>query len=281
MYEYAKIYYEHHGDLEVPSKFKTNNGYTYDENGTINLGQWIDYQRRNCLANSERGKLLLEIRMRFENKKSTLSWEEMYEYAKIYYEHHGDLEVPYNFKTNDGYTYDENGTIDLGLWVFYQRRSCSPVSERGQLLLKIKMRFEKKISKHIWEEMYEYAKIYYEHHGNLEVPYNFKTNDGYTYNENGPIILGKWVVKQKYVYKNRKMDSNRIKLLEDIKIEWFSDKVDKKLQAEEITDKNKERKEKEFQNRVYSLLNMFNDKSLPTKEEINTSFYEQLNIKRR
>ena len=281
MYEYAKIYYEHNGNLEAPRKFKTNDGYTYDDNGIINLGAWISTQRKYCSPESKRGQLLLKIEMRFENKKSTLSWEEMYEYAKIYYEHHGDLEVPYNFKTNDGYTYDENGTINLGLWVFYQRRSCSPVSERGQLLLKIKMRFEKKISKHIWEEMYEYAKIYYEHHGNLEVPYNFKTNDGYTYNENGPIILGKWVVKQKYVYKNRKMDSNRIKLLEDIKIEWFSDKVDKKLQAEEITDKNKERKEKEFQNRVYSLLNMFNDKSLPTKEEINTSFYEQLNIKRR
>ena len=211
--------------------------------------------------------------MRFEKIKSTLTWEGMYGYAKIYYEHHGNLEVPGKFKTNDGYTYDENGTINLGRWIAYQRRSGSPDSERGKLLLEIGMRFENKVSKHSWEEMYEYAKIYYEHHGNLEIPYKFKTNNGYTYDENGTIILGKWVTKQKVIYKTKQMDSNRIKLLEDIKIVWFSETIDKKFQAELITEKNKERKEKEFQNRVYSLLNSLNNYPLPSKEEINNHFF--------
>ena len=221
MYEYAKIYYEHHGNLEVPRKFKTNDGYTYDENGIINLGTWISTQRKSCSPESERGQLLLKIKMRFNNIKSTLTWKSMYEYAKIYYEHHGNLEVPAKFKTNDGYTYDENGAINLGKWISYQRRSCSPESERGQLLLKIKMRFNKIKSILPWEETYEYAKIYYEHHGNLEVPYNFKTNDGYTYDENGSIKLGQWIDYQR---RNCSPESERGKLLLKIEMRFENKK---------------------------------------------------------
>ena len=100
--------------------------------------------------------------MRFENKRSKLSWGEMYEYAKIYYEHHGNLEVPQHFKTNDGYTKSDNGTISLGMWVANQRQRCNLESECGQKLLSIGMRFENKRSTLSWDEMYEYAKIYYE-----------------------------------------------------------------------------------------------------------------------
>ena len=197
MYEYAKKYYEHHGNLEVPKLFKTNDGYTRSDNGTINLGKWIYYQRQKCNPESECGQKLLAIGMRFENKRSTLSWGEMYEYAKIYYEHHGNLEVPQHFKTNDGYTKSDNGTISLGMWVANQRQKCNLESERGQKLLSIGMRFENKISTLSWGEMYEYAKIYYEHYGNLEVPFGFKTNDGYTKDDNGTINLGMWVAKQR------------------------------------------------------------------------------------
>lgn len=195
MYEYAKIYYEHYGNLEVPRTFKTNDGYTYDENGIIHLGKWISYQK-SVLLDSEKGKKLLAIGMHFEKKKSTLSWKEVYEYAKKYYEHHGNLEVPDKFKTNDGYTRNENGTINLGMWITNQRQNCEPKSERGKLLLQIGMRFETK--KNIpWEKMYEYAKKYYEYYGNLEVPQKFKTSDGCTYDENGKINLGKWIVTQR------------------------------------------------------------------------------------
>ena len=197
MYEYAKIYYEHNGNLEVPAKFKTDDGYTRSEEGAINLGTWIITQRHYCNSESERGQKLLAIGMRFENKRSTFTWEEMYEYAKIYYEHHGNLEVPYKFKTSDGYTMSAEGVINLGTWIETQRRSCNPESERGQKLLAIGMRFENKRSTFTWEEMYEYAKIYYEHHGNLEVSQRFKTNDGYTMSETGVINLGSWITNQR------------------------------------------------------------------------------------
>ena len=69
MYGYAQIYSEHYDNLEVPRRFKTNNGYEYDEAGIINLGEWIANQRKKVPPESERGQLLLAIGMRFENKR--------------------------------------------------------------------------------------------------------------------------------------------------------------------------------------------------------------------
>ena len=211
MYEYAKKYYEYYDNLEVPARFKTNNGYDYDENGIINLGTWIVNQRNKLDPESERGQLLFQIGMRFENKK--MSWEEIYAYAKKYYEHHGNLEVPARFKTNNGYDYDENGIINLGIWMTYQRRKVKSESERGQLLSQIGMRFENKRNIMPWEEMYIYAKKYYEYHGNLEVSTRFKTNNGYEYDENGIINLGQWVVTQR---KSVTFESERGQLLSQI-----------------------------------------------------------------
>ena len=199
MYEYAKIYYEHYNDLEVPTRFRTNDGYTYEEDGKIRLGNWISSQRQRLSQQSKRGHLLSEIGMRFENKNSTLSWKEMYEYAKIYYEHYNNLEVPFKFMTNDGYTPQEEGKIRLGQWISSQRRKVLPESEQGHLLTEIGMRFETKRNTLSWEETYEYAKIYYEHYNNLEVPQKFRTNDGYTYEEDGKIGLGNWISSQRRV----------------------------------------------------------------------------------
>ena len=215
MYEYAKIYYEHYNNLEVPRRFMTNDGYTYEEEGKIRLGKWISNQRQNIPQESEQGQLLTEIGMRFENK--FLSWEEMYEYAKIYYEYYNDLEVPYKFRTNDGYTYEEDGKIGLGQWIFKQRQNVPQKSEQGHLLTEIGMRFETKNNALSWEEMYEYAKIYYEHYNNLEVPVKFRTNDGYTYEEKGKIRLGQWISNQRH---NISQKSEKIQALDEIKMNW-------------------------------------------------------------
>ena len=224
MYGYAKIYYEHYNNLEVPTRFRTNDGYTYEEEGKIRLGQWINNQRRNVPQESERGYLLSKIGMRFKNKY--LGWEEMYEYAKIYYEHYNNLQVPAKFRTNDGYTYEENGKITLGRWIADQRRRASQESEKGHLLTEIGMRFETKNNTLSWEEMYEYAKIYYEHYNNLEVPVKFRTNDGYTYEEKGKIRLGLWIINQRY---NIPKESEKIQALDEIKMNWSP-----RIQKEEV-----------------------------------------------
>ena len=174
-YEVAKAYYEKHGNLEIPTNYETDDG--------IKLGRWIIKQRYQLSPESEQGQKLLSIGMRFDKKILVKSWEEIYEYAKAFYEEHGNLEVPWKYKTDD--------EIKLGRWIVWQRKITPPESEYGQKLLKIGMRFNKKLIKKSWEEMFEYAKAYYEEHGNLEVPYNYKVDD--------EIKLGRWIVWQRQV----------------------------------------------------------------------------------
>ena len=173
MFEYAKAYYEEHGNLEVP--------YNYKVDDEIKLGRWIVWQRQVTPPESEHGQKLLSIGMRFDKKTIIIPWEKMYEYAKAYYEKYGNLEVPTNYETDDG--------IRLGQWISNQRQTTNPESERGQKLATIEMRFEKKKTMLPWDEMYVYAKQYYEKHGNLEVPQKYVTDDG--------VKLGQWITNQR------------------------------------------------------------------------------------
>ena len=72
MYELAKKYYAHHGNLNVPNSFKTINGYEYDENG-VTLGSWINTQRvakKRGTLSQEREEKLLAIGMVFDVRKN-------------------------------------------------------------------------------------------------------------------------------------------------------------------------------------------------------------------
>ena len=284
-YELAKAYYEHNNNLEIPLSFKTNNGYEYDENG-IKLGAWINTQRNaykgrgNFKITEEQIRLLEEIGMIFDVYGA--KWKEKYELAKAYYEYNNNLEIPRSFKTNNGYEYDENG-INLGDWIHtnrkaYKGRGCSKITEEQiRLLEEIGMIFD--VYGANWKEKYELAKAYYEHNNNLEIPRSFRTKNGYEYEEKG-INLGNWINLQRQAYKGRghsKITEEQIRLLEEIRIIWFSQNKDDKLQLEKLTEENITRKNIEILNRARSLLNKCSDSELLSKEEINQQFLDELN----
>ena len=235
-YELAKVYYEHYGDLEVPTDFKTKNGYEYDESG-VALGSWIITQRQaykgqgTYRITDEQIKLLNQIGMRFETNKSEEKWNKKYELAKAYFEHYGDLEIPADFKTINGYEYDEN-EIALGMWIERQKRaykgqgSHKITEEQIELLKQIGMKFETNKYEEKWNKKYALAKAYYEYYGNLEVPTDFKTTNGYEHDENG-IALGKWISTQRSVYReidNGKITEERIELLKQIGMRFETNK---------------------------------------------------------
>ena len=213
MYNKAKEYYEEYGDLEISSNYVTSTG--------ENLGTWIVHQRKRFnkgkLPQNRIEKLEL-IGMRFENKRSNLSWEEMYEYAKVYYEKNGNLEVGSSFTTNNGYSLDKNGIIHLGTWIYNQRRTILPTSERGQLLLKIGMRFDSNKYDIEWNKMYNLAREYYEKNHNLEISSNYVTLTG----EN----LGNWIVAQRTRFIEGKLSQDRIEKLKTIGMRFETNKRD-------------------------------------------------------
>ena len=121
-YNLALAYYNHYHDLEVPTYYKTINGYEEDDDG-YNLGFWIANQRRGYkrgTISEEEVILLKEIGMRFENKYKSLGFEEWYNLALVYYNYYHNLEVPIGFKTVNGYEEDDDG-YSLGSWISRQR----------------------------------------------------------------------------------------------------------------------------------------------------------------
>ena len=291
-YKLAKIYFEHNGNLEIPQSYKTLNGYECAESG-IALGTWINTQRQaykgqgsNKITENQI-KLLEEIGMRFETRDNNEEWNKKYELAKVYFEHNGNLEIPHNYKTLNGYEYAESG-ITLGTWIDTQRQAykgqCNyKITEKQiQLLEEIGMRFKTRDNNEEWNKKYELAKVYFEHNGNLEIPYSYKTLNGYEYADGG-ISLGIWLHTQRKAYKGQdanKITETQIKLLEEIRIKWFL-KVgtDKKSQEEVITEKNSKRKQIEMLNRVRSYLNTLDESEVLSKEEINQGMMDVLNHK--
>ena len=162
MYELAKKYYEYHGDLEIPVKFKTINGYEYNDTG-VNLGPWLYTQRQNKNLSDERRNLLSSIGMSLRGDNAS-QWNKYYELAKKYYEHYGNLKIPTKFKTINGYEYDETG-INLGVWISAQRQNKNLSDERRKLLSNIGMRFISLKEEKIWYSLYEQALKFYKQYG--------------------------------------------------------------------------------------------------------------------
>ena len=223
-YALAKEYFKHHGNLEIPLRFKTKDGYTYDEDG-IAIGTWINTQRMAfsgksvCILTDWQITLLKEIGMRFEVRNNKDEWMRKYNLAKEYFKHHGNLEIPLKFKTKDGYTYDEDG-IAIGAWVknqklvFNHKTNGILTNEQIELLKEINMNFEIKSLDDEWMRKYNLAKEYFKHYGNLEIPLKFKTKDGYTYDEDGVGVVGQ---RKGFIGKDgHKLTDERINLLKEI-----------------------------------------------------------------
>ena len=227
-YNLAKAYYEYYGNLDIPVKFKTANGYEYDKNG-VALGNWISFQRKNFgNLTEEKINLLNKIGMRWDKIDKMPQWMGKYNLAKAYYEHYGNLEISARFKTINGYDYDENG-VALGTWIGAQRQDFDKLTEEQiNLLNKIGMRWEKIDRVQQWEEKYNLAKAYYEWHGNLDIPKEFKTINGYEFDKEG-VALGEWFFRQKKSYRENNMLPERARLFANLFVDQFRDEETGKI----------------------------------------------------
>lgn len=188
---------------------------------TNGLGSHRDIKIRDASFDIEIENQDLYEMLRYVSDRLTMTWEDYYELAKAYYEHHRNLEIPFRFKTNDGCNYDENGIVGLGHWIRNQRTQYFNLSEKRQQLLK-SIGFVLNAIEEQWKKMYELAKIYYNHYENLLIPNSFKTTNGYEFSETG-ITLGAWIYSQRKHYEKKelgKIPPNQIQLLEQIGMIW-------------------------------------------------------------
>lgn len=180
----AVTYYNRHGDLLAPVRYKTESGFA--------LGAWLRglRQARAGLSNAkkptpEQISRLDEIGM-FWGDCNENAWQKAYQAAKLYYGKHGDLNVPADYVAPDG--------TALGKWVRRQRYAWQKPEKsnarltprRKRLLDAIGMQWEKPDG---WEYRYAKAREYLAENGNLNIPAQYKTSDG--------IWLGRWIYEQK------------------------------------------------------------------------------------
>ena len=186
MFEQAKKYYSENGDLEVPARFITNDGYS--------LGHWI-YNQRAVRKGQQTGNLseeqiekLNSIGMRWD-LYTDYSWEKNFNAAKNYYEKNGHLDVPSRFVTRDG--------LPLGAWLSSLRTWESSGIHPKYLSAKRKKQLESigmiwsKLD-YYWEQNFSETLRYYRKNGDLLVPSNFVTDNG--------VRLGSWIFRQRKLH---------------------------------------------------------------------------------
>lgn len=201
-YASAKQYYQENGNLEVPARYITEEGYA--------LGSWLNNQkaiRKGTIV----GKLtenqiqkLDDIGMIWDSLD--YFWEQNFSLAKEYYLAHGNLDVPTNFKSKDG--------KHLGNWVLRQRqlnKTNSLTDEQIKKLDSIGMDWMDRVDR-IWENGFLEAKKYFQTYGHLNVPVKYKSANGFP--------LGNWIQRQRNVYKKDKISPERIKRLMEIGMSW-------------------------------------------------------------
>ncbi len=140
----------------------------------------------------------------------------MYEKAKAYYDAFGNLEIPKDYYTEDGYS--------LGIWIATQRaifrgtysnKSYTLTQVQIDKLTAIGMRW-KRAADISWERFFESAKRYAEKHGDLLPNYQYVDEDG--------IRLGAWICNQRTARKNGisqyGLTEERIARLDEIGMVW-------------------------------------------------------------
>lgn len=182
-YQAAAAYRRTHGDLDVPKRYVTAEG--------LSLGQWLATQRR-VHAGQVPGSLTPERTARLEalgmdwgNRHDT-AWERGFAAARAYRQAQGDLNVPAQYQTAEGYR--------LGAWIVHQRqvrasygRSATLTEERIRRLDGLGMVWDAVSVQ--WEKNYAAAAQYYAQHGDLNVPTSYETAEG--------LALGKWLHYQR------------------------------------------------------------------------------------
>lgn len=217
-YDLALAYKTEHGDLEIPSVYKTADG--------VWLGSWVNRQRQalnsgSSALSSERRKLLRTL-FKGERRPSDptadhgtvceANWERNFRSAARYARKYKHLLVPASYVDSDG--------VRLGVWISNLRAARKNRPDSYQVtpahikkLNSIGMVWDARDAK--WGTAYQQAKAYYKAHGNLHAAANYKSG------ETG-FCLGDWLRRMREwdTTHDPKLTPERRAMLDKIGMEW-------------------------------------------------------------
>lgn len=217
-YDLALAYKTEHGDLEIPSVYKTADG--------VWLGSWVNRQRQalnsgSSALSSERRKLLRTL-FKGERRPSDpaadhgtvreANWERNFRSAARYARKYKHLLVPASYVDSDG--------VRLGVWISNLRAARKNRPDSYQVtpahikkLNSIGMVWDARDAK--WGTAYQQAKAYYKAHGNLHAAANYKSD------ETG-FCLSDWLRRMREwdITHDPKLTPERRAMLDKIGMEW-------------------------------------------------------------
>ncbi len=198
MYGCANAFYQKHQHLQIPARYKTNEGYS--------LGLWLRnqrYIRRGDIYGSlseEQIQKLDSIGMCWENHQE-MSWNKSYELVKEYYQTHGAVRIPKD--------YSQQG-IHLSEWIAGQRLhyKCGELANwKIEKLNEIGF---------VWEPLEESWSNRYEE------LCSFVREQGHLPNSVEDASLFAWVRAQKKLNKSGKLLAERMELLESLGVDFHT-----------------------------------------------------------
>lgn len=205
-YDLALAYKTEHGDLEIPSVYKTADG--------VWLGSWVSRQRQ--ALNSGSSALSSERRpsdpAADHGTVREANWERNFRSAARYARKYKHLLVPASYVDSDG--------VRLGVWVSNLRAARKNRPDSYQVtpahikkLNSIGMVWDARDAK--WGTAYQQAKAYYKAHGNLHAAANYKSD------ETG-FCLGDWLRRMREwdTTHDPKLTPERRAMLDKIGMEW-------------------------------------------------------------
>lgn len=205
-YDLALAYKTEHGDLEIPSVYKTADG--------VWLGSWVSRQRQ--ALNSGSSALSSERRpsdpAADHGTVREANWERNFRSAARYARKYKHLLVPASYVDSDG--------VRLGVWVSNLRAARKNRPDSYQVtpahikkLNSIGMVWDARDAK--WGTAYQQAKAYYKAHGNLHAAANYKSD------ETG-FCLGDWLRRMREwdATHDPKLTPERRAMLDKIGMEW-------------------------------------------------------------
>ncbi len=207
-FQAASIFAAEHGHLQIPAGYRTKDG--------LHLGEWLVTQRairagkkEGALTDSQIARLD-GIGMVWDNRLVT-SWNRALAHCEEYARGHGDLEVPVRYVSPDGYKLGAFINRMRG-WYANGEKQAVLTPERIDALEALGMRWSAVNLK--WERNYLRAAEYYREHGDLLVPADYKTADGYA--------LGAWIRKLRTSYRTnaKNLTREQIERLEAIGMFW-------------------------------------------------------------
>lgn len=197
-YQETIKYKQEFGDANAPLRHKTPDGF--------GLGGWQSKQKANYKNGKIEKKRIEKLKyLGFTWDQLEEAWETGYQETLKYKQQFGNANASQSYKAPDGF--------NLAVWQHNQMARYNKGELDKERIKRLnEVGFSWNLLDEAWKKGYQETVKYKGEYSNANVPHRYKTLDGFN--------LGVWQGTQKSAYKKGNLDSDKIKLLEDLGLVW-------------------------------------------------------------